>query len=235
MANEESPGSLDRLRRPLKDLIGAVTAIQPYTCMRMHTDRRTSRSAAGQVALESTPFSRCGISSSLLAEFGSDNFRLSQVHVGSGYRLRKVLEKAERGEKLTIGVLGGSGECSHSPRGRLERRRLKPGFGLQSLSVTARIQTAARETSTGRCRLPNNGTNSSFAIFSKPSRQPSTSSAWAQKLPPTRLSSSGAGLHSCEFSGMCDIPSEAKLTRLAPASLAQRNGSRSGHGRDGRQ
>ncbi|GAA5968700.1 hypothetical protein JCM8115_003687 [Rhodotorula mucilaginosa] len=90
VANEESPGSLDRLRRPLKDLI-----------------------AAGQVALESTPFSRCGISSSLLAEFGSDNFRLSQVHVGSGYRLRKVLEKAERGEKLTIGVLGGSVSLGH--------------------------------------------------------------------------------------------------------------------------
>ena len=100
MANEESPGSLDRLRRPLKDLIGAVTAIQPYTCMRMHTDRRTSRSAAGQVALESTPFSRCGISSSLLAEFGSDNFRLSQVHVGSGLPVAKGAGEGRAGRKV---------------------------------------------------------------------------------------------------------------------------------------
>ncbi|GAA5992048.1 hypothetical protein JCM10908_000717 [Rhodotorula pacifica] len=83
-------GSLDQLRQPLKEL-----------------------QAAGQVALDSTPFSRCGISSSLLNEFGSDNFRLSQVHVGSGYRIRKVLEKAARGEKLTIGLLGGSVSLGH--------------------------------------------------------------------------------------------------------------------------
>ena len=107
--------------------------LDPYHRTSTHAEPRIARSAAGQVALESTPFSRCGISSSLLAEFGSDNFRLSQVHVGSGYRLRKVLEKAERGEKLTIGVLGGSGECLHSPNGRLERRRLSRTWPAVSL------------------------------------------------------------------------------------------------------
>lgn len=80
----------------------------------------------------------------MLAEFGSDNFRLSQVHVGSGYRLRKVLEKAERGEKLRIGVLGGSGECSHSPDSRLERQRLSRTWPAVSLGHGTDPQSGQR-------------------------------------------------------------------------------------------
>lgn len=70
-----------------------------------------SRSAAGQDALDATPFApkRCGISASLRSEFGDDNFRLSQVHVGSGYRMQRFLEKAAKREKVTVGLLGGSG------------------------------------------------------------------------------------------------------------------------------
>ncbi|GAA5857092.1 hypothetical protein JCM8547_007953 [Rhodosporidiobolus lusitaniae] len=57
--------------------------------------------------------SHCGISPDLLSEFHSHSFRLSQVHVGSGYRVQKVLDKAKRGEKIRIGVLGGSVSLGH--------------------------------------------------------------------------------------------------------------------------
>ncbi|GAA6004465.1 hypothetical protein JCM10207_000738 [Rhodosporidiobolus poonsookiae] len=70
----------------------------------------------------STRLNTCGISSDLLDEFGKHNFRLSQVHVGSGYRMQKVLAKAQRGEQIRIGVLGGSVSLGHgaSPKtGRL--------------------------------------------------------------------------------------------------------------------
>ncbi|GAA5974925.1 hypothetical protein JCM21900_006490, partial [Sporobolomyces salmonicolor] len=57
--------------------------------------------------------SRCTLDSDLVGEFGRTNIRLSQVHVGSGYRVQKMLEKAARGEKLRIGVLGGSVSLGH--------------------------------------------------------------------------------------------------------------------------
>ncbi|GAA6049525.1 hypothetical protein JCM3770_000830 [Rhodotorula araucariae] len=56
---------------------------------------------------------QCAASPELLAEFGMHNLRLSQVHVGSGYRVQKVLRKAARGEKLRIGLLGGSVSLGH--------------------------------------------------------------------------------------------------------------------------
>ncbi|GAA5899107.1 hypothetical protein JCM5296_005746 [Sporobolomyces johnsonii] len=55
----------------------------------------------------------CSIDSDLVGEFGRHNIRLSQAHVGSGYRVQKVLEKAARGEKLRIGLLGGSVSLGH--------------------------------------------------------------------------------------------------------------------------
>ncbi|GAA6004433.1 hypothetical protein JCM10207_000725 [Rhodosporidiobolus poonsookiae] len=64
----------------------------------------------------------CGISSDLLDEFGSHNFRLSQVHVGSGYRIQKVLAKAQRGEKVRIGVIGGSVSLGHGTHPETGRR-----------------------------------------------------------------------------------------------------------------
>ncbi|GAA6039001.1 hypothetical protein JCM8097_000149 [Rhodosporidiobolus ruineniae] len=56
---------------------------------------------------------QCGISPELVQEFGAHNFRLSQVHVGSGFRMQKVLAKAQRGEKVRIGVIGGSVSLGH--------------------------------------------------------------------------------------------------------------------------
>ncbi|GAA5891156.1 hypothetical protein JCM6882_006442 [Rhodosporidiobolus microsporus] len=58
--------------------------------------------------------SACGISPTLLSEFGGKhNFRLSQVHLGSGYRMQRVLAKAARGEKIRVAVLGGSVSLGH--------------------------------------------------------------------------------------------------------------------------
>lgn len=39
-----------------------------------------------------------------MCEYGLDNVRMSRGYEGSGYRVRKFIEKALRGEKVTIGV-----------------------------------------------------------------------------------------------------------------------------------
>ncbi|KAM0789618.1 hypothetical protein ACM66B_000424 [Microbotryomycetes sp. NB124-2] len=46
-------------------------------------------------------------------EYGLDNVRLSRSYMGSGARVRKFLEKAMRGEKVKIGVIGGSVSFGH--------------------------------------------------------------------------------------------------------------------------
>ncbi|GEM06223.1 capsular related protein, Esterase, SGNH hydrolase-type domain containing [Rhodotorula toruloides] len=70
--------------------------------------RRTAEEGSWK-QLFSSPRTTCGISPSLLNEFGLHNFRLSQVHVGSGYRTQRFLDKAQHGEKLRVGLIGGSG------------------------------------------------------------------------------------------------------------------------------
>lgn len=49
----------------------------------------------------------------MLDEFGLHNFRLSQVHVGSGYRTQRFLEKAQKGKTLRVGLIGGSGASTY--------------------------------------------------------------------------------------------------------------------------
>ncbi|KAI5481658.1 capsular related protein, Esterase, SGNH hydrolase-type domain containing [Pseudohyphozyma bogoriensis] len=48
-----------------------------------------------------------------LCEYGMDNVRLSRMYEGSGVRVRKVLEKAMRGEQVRIGVIGASVTQGH--------------------------------------------------------------------------------------------------------------------------
>lgn len=48
-----------------------------------------------------------------LCEYGEDNIRLSRQYEGSGARLRKVLEKALKGEEVNVGVLGASVTQGH--------------------------------------------------------------------------------------------------------------------------
>lgn len=44
----------------------------------------------------------------LVQEYGQNNIRLSRTYEGSGYRVRKMLRKALRGEPIKVAVVGGS-------------------------------------------------------------------------------------------------------------------------------
>lgn len=44
----------------------------------------------------------------LVKEYGQNNLRLSRTYEGSGTRVRNVLRKALRGERIKIAVVGGS-------------------------------------------------------------------------------------------------------------------------------
>lgn len=65
---------------------------------------------AGRVGLGAPP--SCAVSDlpddPLVKEYGMQNLRLSRVYEGSGTRVRRVLQKAMRGEKIKIAVVGGS-------------------------------------------------------------------------------------------------------------------------------
>lgn len=45
----------------------------------------------------------------LVIKYGRHNIKLSRSYEGSGERIKRVLEKALRGEQIRIGVVGGSG------------------------------------------------------------------------------------------------------------------------------
>lgn len=66
---------------------------------------------------------------------------MSQVHVGTGYRVQKVLQKAARGERLRVGVLGGSGTTSLSisatmrPLAHVSRRAVSLGHGTDPVTM----------------------------------------------------------------------------------------------------
>ncbi|KAK4702557.1 hypothetical protein P7C70_g3666, partial [Phenoliferia sp. Uapishka_3] len=53
-----------------------------------------------------------------LCEYGIDNIRLSRNYEGSGYRIRKMLERAIRGEEITIAVIGASVTAGHGIEGQ---------------------------------------------------------------------------------------------------------------------
>lgn len=56
-------------------------------------------------------------------EYGIDNVRLSRAYLGSGTRIRKFFEKALRGDKVKIGVIGGSVTAGHGVRGDTWHKR----------------------------------------------------------------------------------------------------------------
>lgn len=57
-----------------------------------------------------------------LCVYGIDNVRLSRMYQGSGHRVRKVLEKALRGEKISIGILGASVSVGRGSKSSVVRR-----------------------------------------------------------------------------------------------------------------
>ncbi|KAM0748680.1 hypothetical protein T439DRAFT_327949 [Meredithblackwellia eburnea MCA 4105] len=52
-----------------------------------------------------------------LCEYGIDNIRLSRSYEGSGYRVRRVVDKALRGEEIKIGIIGASVTAGHGIEG----------------------------------------------------------------------------------------------------------------------
>lgn len=48
-----------------------------------------------------------------LCSYGIDSVRMSRTYEGSGYRVRRFLEKALRGEHVSVGVLGASVSMGH--------------------------------------------------------------------------------------------------------------------------
>lgn len=50
----------------------------------------------------------CASSPETCGKYGREALELSRSYTGTGARLRRVMEKAERGEKVTVGILGGS-------------------------------------------------------------------------------------------------------------------------------
>lgn len=54
---------------------------------------------------------KCTVDDRIRRVYGDTNIRLSRRHEGSRVRLARVLEKARKGEKIKVAVLGGSGEC----------------------------------------------------------------------------------------------------------------------------
>ncbi|BGP35418.1 hypothetical protein JCM10296v2_007256 [Rhodotorula toruloides] len=57
--------------------------------------------------------SRCGIDPSILRSYGRHAIRLSRVHEGSGWRVKRVLAKLEQGERIKVAVVGGSVSTGH--------------------------------------------------------------------------------------------------------------------------
>ncbi|ORY85303.1 Isoprenylcysteine carboxyl methyltransferase family-domain-containing protein [Leucosporidium creatinivorum] len=66
-----------------------------------------------QAVLREEEAPKCGIDDRIITEYGETNLRLSKRHEGSRYRLGKVLDKARRGEKIRVAVLGGSVSTGH--------------------------------------------------------------------------------------------------------------------------
>ena len=51
----------------------------------------------------------------LVKEYGQNNLRLSRTYEGTGARVRKLLQKALRGEKIKIAAVGGSVSTASPP------------------------------------------------------------------------------------------------------------------------
>ncbi|GAA5894305.1 hypothetical protein JCM6882_007626 [Rhodosporidiobolus microsporus] len=78
-----------------------------------------------------------------LCEYGLDAIRMSRAYEGSGARLRRVLQKALRGEEITVGVLGASVTQGHSLGPGEERWQDKWFRDFQTLFPKSKMVTGA--------------------------------------------------------------------------------------------
>jgi len=60
-----------------------------------------------------TPKAECDVDPALLAKFGRHSVRLARAHEGSGFRVQRALDKAARGGRVKVAVLGGSVSEGH--------------------------------------------------------------------------------------------------------------------------
>lgn len=84
-----------------------------------------------------------------LCEYGLDNIRLSRAYEGSGTRVRRVLQRAIRGEEIRIGVLGASVTVS----GSMQKCGPSQSFDIASPLRLATIFEAHSRGSAGSSRI----------------------------------------------------------------------------------
>ncbi|KAM0789620.1 hypothetical protein ACM66B_000425 [Microbotryomycetes sp. NB124-2] len=103
---------------------GARTRPRPLSSQGMvaHAGGRHSSIASAKAAAVDPSTQTCEIcvrdpNDKMCKEYGLDNVRLSRAYQGSGTRVRKFIEKALNGEKVKIGVIGGSVSAGHGVRG----------------------------------------------------------------------------------------------------------------------
>lgn len=75
-----------------QNALGLVSSTERHTAI-AHKQQQATQTCEVCVANPDDP----------LCEYGLDNIRLSRAYQGSGHRVRKMLEKALRGEKIRVG------------------------------------------------------------------------------------------------------------------------------------
>lgn len=101
------PSSFGSLRHPFSSPRSKNAADLSTTSRNEQLD--TSLLASGSGHLDKLTCELCVLEPShRLCRYGIDNVRLSRAYQGSGHRVRKVIEKALRGEVVEIAVLGAS-------------------------------------------------------------------------------------------------------------------------------
>jgi len=89
--------------------IGSAPVEQNYSNADLKAKNYFNATVAGP-----NPFEFCpvyGPGDELGAKYGAQTLSKSRMHLGSGGRVQRVLNRALAGQPVTISVLGGSGEC----------------------------------------------------------------------------------------------------------------------------
>lgn len=89
-------------RRPLAGLASSLSSLRrrPHSTFAQHALSSPAATQSCEVCIATPNDPHC--------EYGLDNIRLSKSFEGSGQRVRKVLQRAIRGEEVRIGILGAS-------------------------------------------------------------------------------------------------------------------------------
>ncbi|GAA5857093.1 hypothetical protein JCM8547_007954 [Rhodosporidiobolus lusitaniae] len=123
--------SREQSRAPFFCLVAGGTAIVFLTLYYLFSPTSTTfgtvqAAASSQVSRLSTGTSElvvdadattssttCSVNRTLVETYGEHNIRRSRVHEGTGWRVQRFLAKLEKGERLKVGVIGGSVSNGH--------------------------------------------------------------------------------------------------------------------------